>query len=253
MKHRSLIASKLGIGLGIYLLVLIATAPATLADAVLQSASQGKLRLVEAQGSLWSGAGQIEMRDASGRTGVARSIAWRIVPGSLLRGHLTYQVGLEQASKRFPVTLSLSRIELANADISLPATVLGLGVPKFAPLGLTGEVQIQVANLSIARNGMEGSATLRWRAAGSALTSISPLGDYQVQFKAVDSTLHAVLSTLEGTGPLQLEGTGAWSNSAPPSFLATARVAPQYQQQLAPLLRLIAVERGAGRFELQFK
>ena len=126
-------------------------------------------------------------------------------------------------------------------------------MPKLAPLGLTGEVQIQVANLSIARNSMEGSATLRWRAAGSALTSISPLGDYEVQFKAADSTLYAVLSTLEGTGPLQLEGQGSWSNNTPPNFLANARVAPQYQQQLAPLLRLIAVERGDGSFELQFK
>jgi hypothetical protein len=56
------------------------------------------------------------------------------------------------------------------------------------------------------------------------------------------------LRTLEG--PLQLEGKGTWSNGAPPSFLVTARVPAQHQQQLAPLLGLIAVERGVGRFEL---
>jgi len=32
-----------------------------------------------------------------------------------------------------------------------------------------------------------------------------------------------------------------------------ARVRPQHQQQLVPLLRLIAVERGDGSFELQLK
>jgi len=35
-----------------------------------------------------------------------------------------------------------------------------------------------------------------------------------------------------------------------PRFLITARVPAQHQEQLAPLLRLIAVERGAGIFEL---
>jgi hypothetical protein len=37
---------------------------------------------------------------------------------------------------------------------------------------------------------------------------------------------------------------------AAPRFLITARVPAQYQEQLAPLLRLIAVEHGAGSFEL---
>jgi len=60
--------------------------------------------------------------------------------------------------------------------------------------------------------------------------------------------VHAALRTLEG--PLQLEGKGTWSNGAAPSFLVTARVPAQHQEQLAPLLRLIAVERGAGNFEL---
>jgi general secretion pathway protein N len=241
--------SLLAIGLGAYVLVLVASTPATLVDAGLQRASHGRLRLAEAQGSLWSGSGQIEIRDTSGRTGVAKSLAWRVVPESLLRGHLVCEVELDQSAKRFPVTISLSRIELANADISLPATVLGLGVPKLAPLGLTGEVLIHVASLSIARDAMEGNATLQWRAAGSTLTPVSPLGDYEVRLDSEGTTVHAYLRTIEG--PLQLDGKGSWTHGDNPAFLAMARVPPQHQQQLAPLLRLIAVERGEGRFELQ--
>jgi len=149
------------------------------------------------------------------------------------------------------VTLSLSRIELANADISLPAAVLGLGVPKLAPLGLTGDVVIHVASLSIERDAMDGNATLQWRAAGSALTTVSPLGDYEVRLDGEGMTVHAYLRTIEG--PLYLDGKGSWKRGDVPAFLAMARVAAQYQQQLAPLLRLIAVERGEGRFELQLK
>ena len=243
--------SLLAIGLGAYALALVATAPATLVDAGLQRASHGRLRLAEAQGTLWSGSGQIEIRDTGGRTGVAKNLAWRVVPESLLRGHLVCEVGLEQATRRFPVTISLSRIELANADISLPAAVLGLGVPKLAPLGLTGDVLIHVASLSIARDGMEGNATLQWRAAGSALTPVSPLGDYELRLEWEGPAVRATLHTLQG--PLRLDGKGSWTHGDSPAFLAIARVPPQHQQQLAPLLRLIAVERGEGRFELQLK
>ena len=243
--------SLLAIGLGAYALALIATAPATLVDAGLQRASHGRLRLAEAQGTLWSGSGQIEIRDTGGRTGVAKSLAWRVVPESLLRGHLVYEVGLEQATKPFPVTISLSRIEIANAEISLPATVLGLGVPKLAPLGLTGDVLLRVASLSIERKEMQGNATLQWRDAGSVLTPISPLGDYELRLDGEGATVHAYLRTIQG--PLRLEGKGSWANGNHPVFLATARVPAQHQQQLAPLLRLIAVERGEGSFELVLK
>jgi general secretion pathway protein N len=243
--------SLLAIGLGAYALALIATAPATLVDAGLQRASHGRLRLAEAQGTLWSGSGRIEIRDAGGRTGVAKSLAWRFLPESLLRGRLVCEVELDQSARRFPATISLSRIEIANAEISLPATVLGLGVPKLAPLGLTGDVLLRVASLSIERKEMQGNATLQWRDAGSVLTPISPLGDYELRLDGEGATVHAYLRTIQG--PLRLEGKGSWANGNHPVFLATARVPAQHRQQLAPLLRLIAVERGDGSFELVLK
>ena len=236
-------------GLGAFAVALVVLAPATLIDARLQHASDGRLRLAEASGSLWSGAGWIEIRDADGRAGVARSLAWRVLPESLLRGRLVAEVELDQAARPFRVSLSLSRIEIANAGISLPATALGLGMPKIAPFRLTGDVLVNIPHLSFERDRIDGDATLQWRAAGSALTPISPLGEYEVRFKAAGPELHAALSTLEG--PLQLEGKGTWSNGAAPRFAATARVPAQQQEQLAPLFRLIAVERGAGTFELQ--
>ena len=247
MKHRHLWA----IGLAVYLLAMIATAPATLVDAGLRRISQGKLRLVEARGTLWSGSGQIEMRDPGGRTGVAKSFSWRFLPLPLLRGHLVCEIGLEQADQPFPVTISLSGIELADADISLPAAALGLGVPKLAPLGLTGEILLHVANLSIGGKQMRGNATLQWRDAGSVFAPISPLGDYELKLDAADAMIHLSLRTVQG--PLQLDGTGSWANGSPPDFMAVVHVPPQNQQQLDPLLRLFAVERGAGSFELRYK
>ena len=69
--------------------------------------------------------------------------------------------------------------------------------------------------------------------------------------KADGAAVQASLRTLQG--PLQLDGQGSWTSGRNPVFQGTARVPPQHQQQLAPLLRLIAVERGEGSFELQLK
>ena len=234
-------------GFGAFAAALIVLAPATLIDARLESASEGRLRLASAEGTLWSGAGWIEVRDAQGRAGVARRLAWRVLPVSLLRARLVAEVELDQAAKPFPVTISLSRIEIADAGIKLPAAALGLGMPRLAPLRLTGDVLVNIPHLSLERGRVDGDATLQWRAAGSALTPVSPLGDYEVRFKAVGPVVYATLSTLEG--PLQLDGRATWSNGAPPNFLATARVPAQQQEQLLPLFHLIAVERGAGSFE----
>ncbi len=235
--------------LGVYALGLGVMAPASLIDSGLEQATESRLRLTDMHGTLWSGTGQLEMRDRMQRTAVARSIAWRVLPEYFLRGQLRVDVVLDQATKPFPVTISASQIELANADVNLPAAALALGEPKLAPLGLTGDVLLHVARLALKRNAIEGSATVQWRGAGSAFTRVSPLGDYELRFDGEGTTVRAVLRTLQG--PLQLDGQGSWASGGSPAFLGSARIAPEQRQQLAPLMRLIAVERGDGNFELR--
>ena len=236
-------------GLAVYALALLATAPATLLDARLQQASAGGLRLAGASGTIWSGKGQIEILDSSRRNGVAKSVAWRFRPAHLLRARLLYEIALEDTRQYFPVTVSPSHIDLTNADINLPAAALGLGAPKLAPLGLSGELRLRVARLSIARGSIRGNATLQWHGAGSTYARVSPLGDYELHLEGDGATLKVSLRTLQG--PLQLDGEGSWNIGRNPVFRGSARVPPQHQQQLAPLLRMISIERGAGRFDLQ--
>jgi general secretion pathway protein N len=239
----------IAVGVLAYFIALMALAPATLIDAGLERATNGRLRLAQAEGTVWSGSGKIEIRDAAGRRGIAKELSWRVLPVSLLRARLVCEVGVGQPASTFPVSVSFSRIEVAKADISLPAAVLGLGVPKLAPLGLTGEVQLRIASVAISRGLMDGTATLQWLAAGSTLTSVSPLGDYELRLDGAGTTIHAYLRTTEG--PLFLDGTGSWQQGTNPAFQVEARVAAPQQPQLAPLMRLIAVERGEGKFEIQ--
>lgn len=232
-----------------YVVALLAMLPATLADAGLSSASKGRLRITQAHGTLWSGAGTIEVRDARDRTGFGKPLAWRLRPAALLRARLAYDLQLDEASRPFVVSLSWSGLELEDAAFSLPAAALGLGLPTLAPLGLSGDLQLRVPRFSIARGAALGNAALQWQSAGSALSPVSPLGDYELRLEADGPAMRATLQTLQG--PLQLDGQGAWSSGAKPVFLATARMPSAVRAQLAPFLRLIAVERDDGSFELR--
>lgn len=242
MTRRKLFA----VGLGLYVAALIASLPASLLDGVLERASHGRLRLIEAEGTLWSGAGRIEFRDADGRRGLAKGIAWRCLPRPF-GGRLVFEVSLEPSSQRFPVTVSLSGIDIAAADIDLPAAVLGLALPKLAPLGLGGEVRIRVAKISLRGGRLRGAAALQWRAARSALTPVAPLGDYELRLDGERLALRSL------RGPLWMEGAESGTSAGAREFVAMLRVPASLRQELVPLLRLIAVERGTGVFELRLK
>ena len=232
-----------------YAACLLVLAPATLLDVGLQRASNGRLRLAEAQGTLWSGSGQFEIRDATGRSGIGRNLSWHFQPHSLLRGRLGFAVELGQAAKRFSLSISPLRLEIADADLVFPASALGLAIPRLALVEPTGDLFVHMPNLSFADGAMLGTVIVEWRAAGSSLTPVSPLGDYELRLDGEAGGVNASLRTSKG--PLYLEGKGSRGKVGPPIFFATARIEAQYQRQLAPFLRLIAIEHGDGSFALQ--
>ncbi len=243
------------VGVAAYTLGLLIMAPASLLDVALKQVSDGRLRLSDAQGSLWSGSGQIEVRNAGGafsrKMGIAKTVSWRLLPGFWLGGLVNCEIRLDQLDKPIVVAMFWSRFEVSDADLNLPATALGLALPKVAPLGLGGEVAIHVAHLSIGNSAIKGHATVHWRAASSALTNVTPLGDYELNLDGNGAALRATLRTLKG--PLQLDGQGGWAEGTTPMLQVRARIAPDQVQQLSPLLRLIAIERGEGEFELQLR
>ena len=236
-------------GVVAYCFCLIALAPATVLDAAVSHSSAGRLRLADAHGTLWSGTGQLEVRDASGTKGVGRALAWRFDPPQVFQGRVGFQVRFADAVKSFRLGFSLTGFEIADAEFSLPASVLGLALPNVALIGPSGELVVSVARLSVAGADVSGEAVMNWRSAGSKLTAVSPLGDYELRLQSSTTGLSASLRTLKG--PLQLSGIGASPRNRPLAFTVNARVDPKEQPQLTPFLRLIAVEREAGNFELQ--
>ncbi len=249
LKWRSIIASGCVV-LGAYGLFLVVLAPATLLDAGVRHATTGRLRLAQAHGTLWSGSGLLEIRNTTGQGGVGKDLSWTLQPRALLRGRLDFEVAIDHATRRFPVRISTRGVEMSNVDFSLPAGALGVAVPRVAPLGPRGELAVHVAKFSRAGDTVLVDAVVTWKGASSALTSVAPLGTYELLLTNAGALLNATLHT--SSGPLYLDGGGSWRGSGPLAFSATARVDAQHRSQLTPLLRLIAVERGNGDFVLQF-
>jgi general secretion pathway protein N len=233
----------------LYAIWLVALAPATLLDVELKRTTHGRLRLPDARGSLWGGAGQLELRDPSGRAGVGIAMHWTFQPSSLLRGRLGFAVAFADATRRFPVSLSPFGLELSAADFLLPAAILGVATPRMALLEPTGELRVRIPILSYRGDVLSGHGIVDWMSAGSALTPVAPLGDYQLKFVGAAHGLHASLRTI--SGPLRLDGGASRTDDGPMLLFATARVDAQHEEQLAPFLRLIAIPRSAGIYELQ--
>jgi general secretion pathway protein N len=247
MKRRSAIA----IGFGVYVLALGAMAPASLVDLGLRNATGGKLRLAAPQGTIWSGSGELTVRDAESATLARKAVRWRALPLRLLRGELGGDVALGEPRRQFPVTVSFAGVELADVSVVLPAAVLAVAAPRLAPLGLSGDVLVHIPHLIVGPSEIQGRGRVEWRNAGSALTRIAPLGDYDIRLEARGSAVSAALQTIDG--PLHLEGSGSWASNAAPALRIAARVPAAQREALAPLLGLIAVKRSEGVFELSLR
>lgn len=235
----------------LYTVCLLALAPATLFDVALKRATNGRVRLPEAHGSLWVGKGQLELRDPGGHTGVGTAMRWTFLPSSLLHGRLGFALAIGDASAPFPVSLSPFGLELSNADFMLPASALGIATPRMALLEPTGDLHVRIPTLTLRGDVFSGDGVVDWVSAGSALTPVAPLGDYQLRFAGTSRGLHATLRTI--SGPLRLDGGASRTDDQPLALFATARVDVQHQEQLAPFLRLIAIQRSAGIYELQLQ
>lgn len=246
---RKIIAAG-GVTLAAYVLFLVVLAPATLLDAELRHATDGRLRLAQAHGTLWSGSGQLQIVNPTATDSVGKALSWSLQPRALWRGRLDFEVAIDQAANRFPLHLSLGGIELGKVDFALPASALGVALPRLAPLAPRGELVFHVARFAVAGDDVAVDAVMTWRDASSALTTVAPLGTYELQATGADGLVNLVLRTT--SGPLQLNGKGSARGQGPLVFAATARVDAQHRAQLTPLLRLIAIERSNGEFALQF-
>jgi general secretion pathway protein N len=246
------------------LLVIVATvlvsAPAGLGDVLLARLTDGRVRLAQAQGSIWSGearvvvvqstpgASQAEGRSQRPPLEVLQGLAvpgvlhWQIRPLALLAGVL--DASLQWQGMAEPVRLegSATRVSLSAGAMELPALALAnLGSP-WNTIRPTATLALQWQALRISREGLNGNIAVELRDVSSAMAAVSPLGSYHVEVQAEGPQATLTLSTV--TGALKLSGKGRWSAASGLQFSAQARAADSERERLDSLLNLIGRREG---------
>lgn len=227
-----------------YLIVLCATAPAALLDAALRRASGDRLALANADGTVWNGSALLSLRLQEGRLQPLQPLHWRIFATSLLTGKIRAQLSGDDAAPATEATLSLGGLELRHAQFQLPALVLDETSPILRPARFRGRLDIHADRLSVSPGGLDGSVTIDWRQASSALSRIAPLGNYRLTLDGAGTSIRVGLATVSGM--LLLDGQGSWRAGRGLEFHGNARAAAGNEDSLTELLHHLGPETAPG-------
>ena len=232
------------------LLVLVLTAPARWLTQAVMQASGGRVQLNDPADSLWNGSAKLVLTGGAGSqdvTALPGRVHWRLRPGwSGVRVALT----ADCCTATGPIELAIrprwggASVTVADSQSQWPAAVLtGLGTP-WNTVQPQGELSLATRGLALetvaGRLTVLGAADITLRQVSSRLSTLQPLGSYQLQVNGGDA-VSLQLSTLEGA--LRLSGRGQWVGSRL-RFNGEATAAPGMEAQLANLLNIIGRRQG---------
>lgn len=238
-----------GAALGLVLATLLFAPAAWLAGSV-ETASGGKLLLVDARGTVWNGSSQLTLTGGPGSADSSTlpgRLAWQMHP-RWDRMQLTL---LADCCMQAPLALQLTprwgglHLRMADQRSQWPALMLtGLGTP-WNTLRLEGQLAVSSQAFSAewihGRLGLQGQLQLDAIDVASRLSTLRPMGSYHFVL-AGGETPRLTLNTLQGA--LRLSGSGQWTDGRL-RFEGEASAAPERENALTNLLNIIGQRQGA--------
>ncbi len=259
-------------------------APASWLAGVVASASEGRLLLAEARGSLWDGSALPVLTGGSGSQDAATLVdrlRWTLRPGwrglqlrlhqdCCLDGDLVLRLtpglsgltlSLHDASAGEPpspaTAAAAAPVAAANGRPAGAVRLLGhwpaawlagLGAP-FNTLAIGGTLTLSSPGFEVqsvqGRLRLAGQLSAGLRDASSRLSPLPVLGSYRLDVQGVaGGGDNALLSLRTESGALQLDGNGQWSGGRL-RLRGQAQAAPGQEAALANLLSLIGRRQGA--------
>jgi len=245
--------AALGTVLGL-VLVLGMAAPAHWLAWGLAEATEQRVQLHDAQGTIWHGSAQFTLGTAdpqAPRSALPGRVAWQLQPNwHGLRLELQVPCCLD-GSWAWTLQPQGGSLQLQAQDRSpqqalrLPGSVLaGLGTP-WNTLQLQGTLALSSQALAVSmapgRMALQGQLQLQALGLSTSLTTLQPIGSYQLRVQGgAEPTLE--LQTLEGA--LQLQGNGRLK-AGRLQFTGFASAAKGREEALANLLNIIGRRDGA--------
>lgn len=225
---------------------LIITAPASLLAPILHGLSSGRFELTNSHGTLWNGEATPLLHLNGGSSVPLKAMHWEIQLRPLLTGTIKVQLKWDKSSTSEPTELALhgKQLEITHLALPLPAQLISEASPFLQPAQFVGSLKIQSDKLILSNQHIEGQATIHWTNAGSALSTINPLGNYQINLANAAENITMALSTTSGV--LLLAGQGNWSTAQGLHFQGKARAAEGQTEMLSELLHHLGPEESPG-------
>jgi general secretion pathway protein N len=232
---------------GVFLMILLATAPARLLDTFLPT---DQVRLQGYTGTLWQGSASSSSLAVAGGWLQLGELEWRLSPWSLLI--LSPRIQLESRWGRQIVVADLQisptgNLQLRDSSLSFSAEL----VKQWLPVALAGTLDLLLVEMEL-RDEMPvaGQGRLVWRdALWIGTRSRQALGDYVLEFTvAAGQQVSGTVSTL--SGPVQVEGSFDVQGRKY-SVDATLRAEQGFDSELASALQLLAAPVDDG-YQLTF-
>ena len=227
----------------------LAMLPTTWVDALLRQYTRSSLAMTATSGTLWRGQGTLQAILPQGEAVTLAPVTWTIVLPELLRLRLHLVMRSSQTgSPLLDATLAPGEAHLHEVRLEVPAALLGVTSPTLRAAGLSGQMAVQASDVRLAQAGMGGKARITWQSAGSELTSVRPLGNYQLELEGQGGGLDLRLTTLGGL--LNLNGSGRLQAGRAPDVRIMAVPAVARRQELVPMLRMLGREVSPGTYQL---
>jgi general secretion pathway protein N len=187
---------------------LLIQAPAAVWDGWLQRTSNGRLALLDANGSVWHGHARLSVRDAaSGERIPVTPVSWQWRPMDFLRGRVGWAFSIAGLP---PFTLAASPLGVSanSVAVQLPVREALDQIPNtVARSGWHGDFSLNADHWRCSwRDICEGHAEVFWRGAASDLFPNRPLGNYRLVIEGVAGNTGLKLDTLSGDVRLTANG-----------------------------------------------
>lgn len=232
---------------GVFLVILLVTAPARLLDIFLPA---GQLNLQGYQGTLWRGHASSSSLAVAGGWLQLGELEWKLSPLSLLI--LSPRVQIESRWGRQTVVADLQisptgNLQLRDSSLSFSAAL----VKQWLPVALSGTLELLLVEMQV-RDGMPvaGQGRLVWRdALWIGNRGSQALGDYVLEFTVeAEQRVRGTVITL--SGPVQVEGSFEVEGRSY-SVDATLSAEQGFDPELGSALELLAAPVDGG-YQLTF-
>lgn len=232
---------------------LFGQAPAWLLNYMLAKFAPHSVAMQQPQGSLWNGRAHVQARLPQGTLLDLGQVHWRLRPWTLLTGKISASIEVPDlplgGRVQTGVSVDLDRVvTLADLRAQLSAALISQFVPQLNLLQPGGTVEVASESLAISTNQVKGKLAATWRGFATKMSKVNPLGDYKLDAQLDNGPINFKLSS--PTGPLLIEGSGAWSAATRLNFQGSAKLAPGAPAELASLVRLFGRDQGGGVYAI---